>query len=234
VARTHLKETIVERLPLFPLHTVLFPGLPLPLHIFEERYKQMIAHCLAEDVPFGVVLIERGLEAGGPAVPYRVGTAARITRLERQDGGRMNLVAIGERRFHIEELARDRLYLTGSVTWLTEGEEEDVCELSARVRESLAVYLAGLFHLLDQEPAEVELPDEPTRLSYITAAILQVGIGEKQRLLEAETVRSRLETELELIARQSEVQDVLAHLKPTLGLVTPIDPFVSRRQACPN
>lgn len=224
----------MEKLPLFPLHTVLFPGLPLPLHIFEERYKQMIAHCLAEDSPFGVVLIQQGAEAGGPSVPYRVGTAARITRLERLEGGRMNLVAVGERRFRIEELSNQEPYLTARVTWLTEEDDAVPDDLASEVREGLGAYLQRLFALLDQEPAEVELPDEPARLSYVAAAILQVGLGDKQTLLEAPSSRARLEAELELIARQAEVQDVLSHLKPTFGLVTPIDPFVSRRHACPN
>jgi Lon protease-like protein len=224
----------MESLPLFPLHTVLFPGVPLPLHIFEERYKQMIAHCLAEDSPFGVVLIEQGTEAGAPATPYRVGTTARITRLERLDGGQMNLVAVGERCFRIEELQRDRPYLTARVTWLVDEEEAVPAELAGQVRDGLAGYLSRLFQLLDEEPAEIELPGEPLRLSYVTAAVLQVGVGEKQQLLEAPTTRARLEAELLLIAQQTEVQDVLSHLKPTLGLVTPIDPFVSRRQICPN
>ena len=68
----------VELLPLFPLNTVLFPNMVLPLHVFEERYKLMINTCLAQDKPFGVVLIYSGTEAGGPAVPHSVGTVARI------------------------------------------------------------------------------------------------------------------------------------------------------------
>jgi Lon protease-like protein len=225
----------METLPLFPLHTVLFPGLPLPLHIFEERYRQMVAHCLAEKAPFGVALIDSGLEAGGPAVPYRVGTSAHITRLERLEGGRMNLIALGDRRFHIEELVRDQVYLAGRVTWLPEGDEDAVpCELAGQVRTGLAAYLERLFRLLDQEPAEVELPEEPARLSYVAAAILQVGLDEKQRLLEATTTAARLEAELTLIARQTEVQDILRLLKPRFGVVTPLDPFVCRRRVSLN
>ena len=67
------------RLPLFPLNTVLFPKMPITLHIFEERYKQMIQHCLSEQIPFGVVLIKQGVEVNGSAEPYLVGCTARIT-----------------------------------------------------------------------------------------------------------------------------------------------------------
>jgi len=74
----------------------------LPLHIFEERYKDMIGECLEQDVPFGVVLIKEGLEVGAPADPERIGTSTRILRSEILDQGRMNIVTKGERRFEIE------------------------------------------------------------------------------------------------------------------------------------
>src|SRR5205814_5524803 len=88
-----------ELMALFPLNTVLFPGMPLPLHIFEERYKLMIGRCLEEERPFGVVLIQSGPEVGGTAVPHRVGTTAHIAAVRRLDDGRMNLIAIGQERF---------------------------------------------------------------------------------------------------------------------------------------
>ena len=83
----------MERLPLFPLNSVLYPGTLLPLHIFEERYRSMISRCVEEKVPFGVVLVRSGEEVGGPAEPYDVGTTARVARLQRLPDGRMNLVA---------------------------------------------------------------------------------------------------------------------------------------------
>jgi Lon protease-like protein len=224
----------MDTLALFPLDTVLFPGLPLPLHIFEERYKEMIRHCLAEDVPFGVVLIESGPEVGGPATPYRVGTSARIARVERQEGGRMKLVAMGERRFHIEELLEGASYLSARVSWLDTEESEVPVDLVEQVRTGLAGYLDALFRLMDQEVTAFELPDEPDRLAYVTGAILQVSLFEKQRLLEAPSVTARLQAEVDLLARQADVQEVLRRLKPRLGVVTPLDPAVSRRKICLN
>src|SRR5438445_13035426 len=87
-------------LPLFPLNVVLFPHMPLPLHVFEPRYRQMIGDCLEEGHSFGVVAIEEGSESG-PATPYDVGTLAKIVRIDRLDDGRMNLLVMGAARFDV-------------------------------------------------------------------------------------------------------------------------------------
>ena len=93
----------MNALPLFPLNTVLFPGMPLGLYIFEERYKLMMAQCLQEEQPFGVVLIAQGKEAMGPAAePHPVGCTAVITEVQKLNDGRMNIVAVGQERFHID------------------------------------------------------------------------------------------------------------------------------------
>src|SRR4030042_688749 len=118
-------------LPLFPLNTVLFPGTILPLHVFEERYKQMIGACLEENSRFGVVLIRSGDEVGGPpAEPHDIGTAARISGLERLPDGRMNLLAVGEERFRIVRLSRQEPYLVAEVEPL-----KDVHELVAKLED---------------------------------------------------------------------------------------------------
>ena len=103
-------------LPLFPLNTVLFPGLPLQLHIFEPRYRTMIRLCQTENQPFGVVLIHQGIEAYGPAAePVQIGCTARIARLVPLEDGHMNLTALGEERFRILKLNHDTPYLVGEV-----------------------------------------------------------------------------------------------------------------------
>jgi uncharacterized protein len=225
----------METLPLFPLHTVLFPGVPLPLRIFEERYKEMVAHCLAEDVPFGVVLIESGSEVGAPAVPRRVGTAARITRVERLPEGRLHLVSVGERRFRIARLQAGRPYLVAEIEWLADPDADSTPqELVEQVRTGLSSYLDRLFELMDQEHEAIELPSEPERLSFVAAAVLQLGLEEKQALLEAESAAARLQAELALLARQAEVQETLRRLNPVLGTATPMDPAVSRLRISPN
>ena len=108
----------MERIPLFPLNTVLFPKQGFPLHIFEERYKQMIQRCVDDSLPFGVVLIESGEEVGGEAIPHKVGTTAEITAMERLQDGRMNLIAMGRSRFRIFALDRNEAYLQGDIEYL--------------------------------------------------------------------------------------------------------------------
>src|SRR4051794_30925127 len=80
-----------RRIPLFPLGTVLFPGMPLPLHVFEPRYQELVRGCLEGDRTFGGCLIRSGQEVGGPADPYPVGTTCEILQVDRLDGGRLRL-----------------------------------------------------------------------------------------------------------------------------------------------
>src|SRR5579883_108632 len=100
-----------ETLPLFPLSEVLFPGMLLPLHIFEPRYRLMIRRCISEKLPFGVVLITRGQEVGSGAEFFQVGTTARITRVQKEDDGRLYIASIGEQRFRILQTFDDQPYL---------------------------------------------------------------------------------------------------------------------------
>src|SRR3990172_1239116 len=113
------REAPALELPLFPLNAVLFPGATLPLHIFEERYKQMIRHCLEEKTPFGVMLIRKGNEVGEPAEPFAVGTTAHIARAEHLQEGRMNLICLGGQRFRLLKTLRSEPYLVGEVEALT-------------------------------------------------------------------------------------------------------------------
>jgi Lon protease-like protein len=108
----------MNMLPFFPLNTVLFPHVPISLHIFEERYKRMIARCLADRQPFGVVLLQQGTaehQPGQEVIPYTVGCTAQITQAEVVSDGRMNIVAIGQERFHILSFDHSEPYLTGAV-----------------------------------------------------------------------------------------------------------------------
>src|ERR671932_1191815 len=107
-----------RELPLFPLRVVLFPGMRLPLHIFEERYKLMIGTCMVTDQTFGVALIRSGREVGGPAETYPTGTTARIIQMERLPEGRMNLVAVGVDRFRLLHRLEGEPYVRGLVQLL--------------------------------------------------------------------------------------------------------------------
>jgi len=145
-------------LPLFPLHTVLCPGVALPLHVFEERYRAMVARCLREDRPFGVVLIRNGREVGGgPASIAAVGTVAEIREANRFSDGRYELLVVGTRRFRIESVAVGREpYLVGTVELVGDpvGETEAARDLTDRVTQRFVRYLGLL------QPAEGEDADE--------------------------------------------------------------------------
>ncbi len=145
-------------LPLFPLHTVLCPGVALPLHVFEPRYRALVARCLAEGTPFGVVLIRDGREVGpGPTSIATVGTVAEIREAGKFSDGRYELLIVGVRRFRIESVTVGREpYLVGDVEELEEeiGDRLAARALTDRVTQRFVRYLALL------QPAEGEDADE--------------------------------------------------------------------------
>lgn len=158
-------------LPLFPLHMVLCPGVALPLHVFEERYRAMVARCLREGSPFGVVLIRDGREVGGgPASSAAVGTVAEIREASRFSDGRYELLVVGTRRFRIESVAvGPEPYLVGTVELLDDpvGETEAARDLTDRVTQRFVRYL-GLLQPAEGEDAdeidvqvELDLEDDP-------------------------------------------------------------------------
>ncbi|HEX2173679.1 MAG TPA: LON peptidase substrate-binding domain-containing protein, partial [Dehalococcoidia bacterium] len=111
---------VLRSIALFPLNVVLFPGMRLPLHIFEERYRLMIRRCLDEGLEFGVCLIQAGPEVGGPATPYQVGTLTHLRDVARLPDGRFNLLTEGTSRFRLLELTAEEPYLQAIVELLPE------------------------------------------------------------------------------------------------------------------
>ena len=200
-------------LPLFPLNVVLFPHMPLPLHIFEPRYRQMIAECLEEGHSFGVVAIREGTETG-PATPYDVGTLAKIVRIDRLDDGRMNLLVMGASRFAIARTAEDRPYLRGEIRIIPE--TGDDLDATARLTEITAItfrqYSNLLRELVGRQPDEAEPPMEPELLSYLIAAALNLQVPEKQTLLAESRTDSRLLLELRLLRKEiALLKQMVAH-----------------------
>jgi len=213
-----------ELMALFPLNTVLFPGMPLPLHIFEERYKLMIGRCIEEERPFGVVLIQSGPEVGGTAVPHPVGTTALIAAVKQLDDGRMNLIAVGQERFRIVEVIRYEPYLVARVETLQDAEPDREAEaLAPEVHDVLASYLRDLFLILEQPEEELQIPSDPGRLSLVAAAVMQIPMGERQALLAMTDVATRLRQEKEWLARETEKQQTLLRMRKRLGEVTQLD-----------
>lgn len=173
-------------LPLFPLNTVLFPGMPLPLHIFEERYKEMINYCLREGKPFGVVLISEGVAERGPlASPHAVGCTAEIVQVQHLDEGRMLIMTIGQERFRIVSIEHDRPYLVGIVEPLPL-EDEDCQAISGEANHLanlLQAYLSRLAQAGSVEYDTERIPDDPGELAYLAAGLVQVTPELKQEFL---------------------------------------------------
>jgi hypothetical protein len=181
---------VFPEIPLFPLGTVLFPGGPLPLRIFETRYIDLVSRCLRDGSGFGVVLIREGAEAGGPALTFDVGTYARIVDFSRQDDGLLGIRALGERRFRILERrrARDGLNLA-DVEWLPE-------DPAVPLPEEFADLAPALEAVLDQvgEPyASLERRlDDAAWVAGRLAEIIPIPPGHKQHCLELDDPVERL------------------------------------------
>lgn len=195
-------------IPLFPLNTVLFPNAVLPLHIFEDRYRQMVHRCIERDEPFGIVLIQSGEEVKGPAEPYEVGTLAHISRLQQLEDGRMNLLAQGSNRFRVRQFLREAPYLEAIVEPWAENEVNVASfnyELAAQVAEAFESYLTYLLDSQGLEITQIELPEDPTTLSFAVAASLQTTLPFKQYLLELQDTSERLRLLLQILQEYAQL-----------------------------
>jgi uncharacterized protein len=193
------------RLPLFPLGTVLFPGLVLPLNIFEDRYRQLVQDLLDQPEPreFGVIAIRHGRETGidGVSDLYEVGCTAEVRQVEEYEDGRYGLVTVGVRRFRLLGLHEPDPYLAGDVEMLPDETGE-----AALVEPVQQAFLAYLDALADQRGVEFdipELPGEPVLLSYLVAAAMVVDLADKQRLLAEPDATRRLAADRELLVRET-------------------------------
>jgi uncharacterized protein len=180
----------VNDLPLFPLNTVLFPGGRLPLRIFEQRYMEMAKACLRDRAPFGVCLIQEGVEVGAPAVPVETGCLALIAQWDMPQLGMLHITASGERRFRILErrVQRDGL-ARASVEVLPEDSESPLPE-------NLAGCARLLERAIEQQPSFFEPPHRLDSCSWVSsrlAEVLPLPLKVKQELLELTDARARLQ-----------------------------------------
>lgn len=215
------ERTNSMEMPLFPLNVVLFPGMMLPLHIFEPRYREMINRCIEEELPFGVVLIQEGREVGGYAKPHSIGTAARIKKVERAADGTMNIMAMGMQRFRILELDHSHSYLSAKVAQfpLVNGSTKAAIEMVHRVRPKIFEYISLLSKASRTELKLDRLSEEPTTLACLVAIALQVDNSEKQKLLALPGVPEILDRERYLLSCETlllrymiQTQDSLAEM----------------------
>lgn len=182
--------------PMFPLGTVLFPTAVLPLHVFEPRYRQMVAECTAGDPTFGVVLIARGSEVGGGDERTDVGTLARIAEARELPDGRWILAAVGTDRLRVVEWLEDDPYPRARVELWPDDDLDldperfpDLDATTARFRRAL-----GLLAELGEPapPATSTVADDPVLASYQMAALGPFGPADQQRLLSVPGAVARL------------------------------------------
>jgi len=214
-------------LPLFPLKMVLFPGMLLPLRVFEQRYRLLVNRCLSQHVPFGVVLIRQGEEVGATAMPYDVGTTAYIMRHELRDDGQVSLVTVGRRRFRILKIREEAAYLEGLIRFFPDwAEMEPVSPTLVQqlndLLERYAVVLAEAEHTALRLLAR---PQSPPVLAYYLAAALQVPNEEKQELLTIADLGDMLSKEREYLRREIALLSHWHEPQPKrgdgIGFVTP-------------
>ncbi len=209
-------------LPLFPLGTVLFPGLLLPLNIFEERYRQLVRDLQAGPQPrrFAVIAIRKGREAGADGVSalYSTGCTATVRRVTELPDGRYDLVAVGTDRFRLAALDRSRAYLQGQVELLPEETGDDAAAAAGAVRGAFATYLDALAQRGLAQVSRPDLPDEPIALSYAVAAAMVIGLPARQALLAEPDAAARLAAERALLARETTMLRALTSAPaPDLG-----------------
>ncbi len=194
----------IERLPLFPLNTVLMPQMVLPLHIFEPRYRLMLDRVLTGERRFGV-LLARGTLASDEAAPYEVGTVAEVTEVVPLESGRLNISTTGCTRFRVTRFHHDQPYLTGDIETLPDlyTASERLLALKAEVECLSLEYITTVLALSDEQVACVRLPADPVILSYKVAGLLvAIQPFEAQELLASNSLDRRFSKEIVLLRRE--------------------------------
>jgi Lon protease-like protein len=209
----------LETLPLFPLQTVLFPYAHIRLHVFEDRYLEMVRECLEFERPFGIVLIRDGKEVGGPADPYMVGTTVRVTKVIQLESGAMDIQVKGERRFRIRRIDESKAYMVGQVEPVEEVETPDSPRTDALVMRCREDFQAWIAQMITKQGFNVQIkfPEDVTALSFAIANLLPIENLEKQRLLELTDTLERISGLIGLLETQiieSELTPGITKLKP--------------------
>lgn len=195
----------VRELPLFPLPVVLFPGMPMPLHIFEPRYRKMLADIRAGNNLFGLSYFDSGSSSQDIPPAGHVGCVAEVTETQSLPDGRSNVLAVGVIRYQVEDyVERDDPYLVVRVNFFEDEEEaSQVVRASSRDVAAMFMRVANAIRVINDERGN--LPDitdtEPQRLSFLVAAAMELEAETKQELLELRSTSERLDRERDFLAR---------------------------------
>jgi Lon protease-like protein len=215
-----------QPLPLFPLGTVLLPGSPLPLRIFEPRYRQLVADLLAlpaGERSFGVVAIREGHEVGTDSARalYEVGCLALVTAVEESADGTFEVSSVGTTRFRVTSLDYERPYLRATVDWLAEATGE-VENLPAAVSRRYGEYYATLGGLYGRALPALEVPADARLLSYLVAATVVAPMADRQSFLEVPTTAERLHLLLGWLRRETGLLRKLSAVPSTGQFAAPV------------
>ncbi len=219
------------QLPHFPLHAVVFPHLPLPIHVFEERYRAMATDLMADGSPYAgrfvVSMITEGSAVGDNASPKPIGTICEVRSAERFPDGRWVLLAVGIGRARLGQIDRTGAYALVEVDVVDESVGEGAAAMVAPAQRALDAYVATVKRFvvrtasvgndslettkvaasLDKMLKAIQLPDDPVAASYAIGGLLQIELSRKQQLLELPDAASRLRAELSLLRRESRLLD---------------------------
>jgi Lon protease-like protein len=187
-------------LPIFPLNAVVFPGVTVPLHVFEDRYRALVHHLLTiaekPDRLFGIVAIREGYEVGAHGVQsvHRVGCVVQMTSVEPYPDGRFDIEVVGRRRLRMDGLDTSGPYLVGDVETVEEPPDTSAAAMAeaTRTRETFEEYRRRLSDLRGDEVLDGTLPRDPMYLSYSLAATCLLTLQERQSLLESPSAIERL------------------------------------------
>ena len=189
-----------EQLPIFPLNTVMFPGVSVPLHVFEDRYRALVHHLLTiaakPDRVFGIVAIREGYEVGTHGVHsvHRVGCVVQMTSVEPYPDGRFDIEVVGRRRLRMDGLDTSGPFLVGDVETVEEPPDTSAAaaQEADRARETFEEYRRRLSEMRGDDVLDGDLPRDPEYLSYSLAATCLLTLRERQDLLESPTAVERL------------------------------------------
>lgn len=216
---------MAETIPLFPLGSVLFPGIRLPLHIFESRYRTLVGELLRREPDerhFGVVTIRQGYEVGENAVNalYDVGCVAQVRDVSSHADGRYDVAVTGGDRFRVLSVDTvSRPYLRAEVEWLPAEPpaEPENSVLGRTVSRLFDEYVAALAAAQGVQVSEHTPPQDPTVLSYLVASTALLTLEDRQSLLEIPDTAERLRTETRLLKRETTMVRTLRVVPAPLG-----------------
>lgn len=210
----------MQTLPMFPLNTVLFPGVSVPLHVFEDRYRALVHHLLSIEDPaervFGTVAIREGYEVGdhGAQSLYRVGVRMQLTDVESNEDGTFEIIATGRDRIVLGGLETSGEFANGEVTESPDQPIEGSRELHDRARATFTAYRAAVSDM-QGTTFSGSLPSDPGYLSWTLAALAPLPMAERQSLLEAESPEARLELVTSLLREELRAINVIPSLPAT-------------------